>query len=69
MAPNSSCPTDSEDVAEDNVMDTLDAADLQVFEEHLLICEQCRAAVEAADTFVRAMRGAAKVLRAADHDR
>ena len=53
------CPADPEDLAENYVMDALDAPDLVAFEEHLLICEQCRDGVEDADMFVRAMRSAA----------
>jgi anti-sigma factor RsiW len=46
-------------------MGTLPDADTVAFEEHLLICAACRAAVEAADVYVRAMREAASELRRA----
>ena len=45
-------------------MDNLPTADVAAFEEHLLICAGCRAAVEDADKYVKAMRQAARRLRA-----
>ena len=43
-------------------MDTLPEADAEAFSEHLLICAACRAAVEQADIYIRAMsEGAAKL--------
>jgi len=41
----------------------LSAEESAPFDEHLLICERCRAEVEASDAFVAAMRGAARRLR------
>jgi hypothetical protein len=38
-------------------MYTLDAADAAAFEEHLLVCSECRETVEATQAYVRAMRG------------
>ena len=56
------CPAKPEEVAEAYVMETLDAADAAVFDEHLLVCEACLAIVEATDEYVRAMREAAEQL-------
>jgi hypothetical protein len=36
------------------------------FEEHLLLCERCRQLVEESDTYVAAIRAAAKQLEPAD---
>ena len=58
------CPADPKEVAEAYVMENLPEADLAAFEEHLLICPGCRAAVEDADQYVEAMREAARRLRA-----
>jgi hypothetical protein len=44
-------------------MNTLARADAAVFEEHLLVCSRCRAAVEDAEHYVRAMKIAAQRLR------
>ncbi len=44
-------------------MDTLAEADAEAFSEHLLICAKCRAAVEQADIYVRAMSEAAARLQ------
>ncbi len=60
---HSQCPADVEEVAEAYSMDTLPEADAEAFNEHLLICAKCRAAVEAADVYVRAMRDAGAKLR------
>lgn len=60
-APNR-CPADPEEVAEAYIMGTLADADAVAFDEHLLVCGPCIAAVEAAD--VRAMRDAARELHA-----
>jgi hypothetical protein len=57
------CPAKPEEVAEAYVMETLDAADAAVFDEHLLVCARCLAIVEATDEYVRAMRAAAERLR------
>lgn len=45
-------------------MRTLADADAAAFEEHLLVCGRCMAAVDATDGYVRAMRDAARELRA-----
>jgi hypothetical protein len=58
------CPADLSEIAEAFVMSRLDPADAAVFDEHLLICSRCVAAVEDADKYVRAMRVAAQRLRA-----
>jgi hypothetical protein len=50
-------------IAEAYVMNTLARADAAVFEEHLLVCSRCRAAVEDAEHYVRAMKIAAQRLR------
>ena len=58
------CPADPKEVTEAYVMDNLPTADVAAFEEHLLLCAGCRAAVEDADKYVKAMRQAARRLRA-----
>ena len=57
------CPADPEEIAQAYVMDNLPKADVAAFEEHLLVCAGCRAAVEHADKYVKAMRQAARRLR------
>jgi anti-sigma factor RsiW len=57
------CPADPGESAEAYVRGTLPDTDAAAFEEHLLGCAHCRAAVEQADIFVRAMRAAASKLR------
>jgi hypothetical protein len=57
------CPAQSNVIAEAYVMNTLARADAAVFEEHLLVCSGCRAAVEDAEHYVRAMKIAAQRLR------
>ena len=61
-APNR-CPADAEEIAESYIMGTLPDDDAAAFEEHLLVCGRCMAAVEAAEEYVRAMSGAARELR------
>ena len=58
------CPAQLSVIAEAYVMNTLARADAAVFEEHLLVCGRCRAAVEDAEHYVRAMKIAAQRLRA-----
>jgi hypothetical protein len=57
------CPQDGDSIAEDYVMELLNARDTGIFEEHLLLCEACRARVEDATQFVCAMKQAAAELR------
>ena len=57
------CPAQLSVIAEAYVMNTLGRADAAVFEEHLLVCSRCRAAVEDAEHYVRAMKIAAQRLR------
>ncbi len=57
------CPQESDSVAEYYVMDLLDEQDTGIFEEHLLLCEVCRARVADAGRYVRAMNGAAAQIR------
>ena len=57
------CPADLSDAAEAYVMNRLDPADAAIFEEHLLICGRCIAAVEEANQYGRAMKVAAQRLR------
>jgi hypothetical protein len=47
-----------EELAEEYIFDRLSQADLDAYEEHLLICETCRRAVETADEFVALLRSA-----------
>jgi hypothetical protein len=47
------CPADPDDTAEAYAFGTLVGTDVVTYEEHLLTCEQCRAAVDAADQYVR----------------
>ena len=58
------CPAQFDAIAEAYVMNTLPSADAAVVEEHLLVCSRCRAAVEDAEHYVRAMKIAAQRLRA-----
>ena len=58
------CPAQLSVIAEAYVMNTLGRADAAVFEEHLLVCSRCRAAIEDAEHYVRAMKIAAQRLRA-----
>jgi hypothetical protein len=44
-------------------MDTLDAADAEAFDQHLLACDECWGIVEATEEYVRAVREAAQRLR------
>ena len=55
-------PDDPDGVAEAYCMKALDAADAAVFEEHLLVCGECRATFEAVMEYVRAIRAAAERL-------
>jgi hypothetical protein len=57
------CPAQFNVTAEAYVMNTLGRADAVVFEEHLLVCSRCRAAVEDAEHYVRAVKIAAQRLR------
>jgi anti-sigma factor RsiW len=57
------CPADADEVAERYVMESLPDADAMTFEQHLLTCSTCRATVEEAGVYVRAMRTAAAQLR------
>jgi anti-sigma factor RsiW len=57
------CPDDPDDVAEAYCMGALDPADAAAFEEHLLVCDECRATVDAVTEYVRAIRPAAERLR------
>jgi anti-sigma factor ChrR (cupin superfamily) len=54
------CPTDPEEFAESYIMGRLSSAEIVAFEEHCLLCADCRAAVEAAEAFVRAIKEAAQ---------
>jgi anti-sigma factor RsiW len=54
---------DVEKAAEAYAMGKIADADAAVFEEHLLTCAECRAAVEQADDYVRAIRAAAVEIR------
>ena len=49
---------DIEDAAEAYVFDRLPPADLDEYEQHLLMCEECQEAVEATEKFIRLFRAA-----------
>jgi hypothetical protein len=51
-------------IAEAYVVNTLARPDAAVFEAYLVECSRCKAAVEDADHYVRAMKVAAQRLRA-----
>ncbi len=53
------CPQDGDSAAEDYVMELLSERDSGAFEEHLLVCEPCRARVAEAAEYVLAMKRAA----------
>jgi predicted anti-sigma-YlaC factor YlaD len=57
------CPDDPDAIAEAYVIAALDATDAAAFEEHLLVCGECRATVEAVAEYVRAIRAAAGRMR------
>ena len=57
------CPPDPQETAEDYALGLLTPADEVAFEEHLLVCANCRAAVEFADVYTRSMTSAAHQLR------
>ena len=57
------CPAQLSAIAEAYVMNTLARAEAAVFEEHLITCSRCTAAVDDADHYVRAMKIAAQRLR------
>lgn len=63
LSDSNHCPADLSEVAEAFVMNRLDPADGAIFEEHLLVCGRCIAAVEDADKYVRAVKVAAQRLR------
>jgi anti-sigma factor RsiW len=64
LTDNDRCPAALSEIAEAYVMNTLPRADAAVFEEHLITCSRCTAAVEDADHYVRAVKIAAQRLRA-----
>jgi anti-sigma factor RsiW len=45
-------------MAEAYVLNRLSPPELETYEQHLLICEECRVAVEEADNFIRLFRAA-----------
>jgi predicted anti-sigma-YlaC factor YlaD len=45
-----------EDYAEEYLFRRLPPADLAGYEEHLLVCEECRRAVEQSEEFIRQLR-------------
>lgn len=51
-----------EEAAEQYVLHRMPQTELVAFEEHLLVCEQCREAVEITDEFVQVFRLAATSL-------
>ncbi len=51
------------DQLESYALGRLDEAELGEFEDHLLICEQCREALSAEEAFIRSMRVAARESR------
>ena len=50
---------EAEDWAEEYVFGRLSPEDLRGYEEHLLLCETCRRAVEKAEGFIKTFRQAA----------
>jgi hypothetical protein len=50
------CPADPAETAEGYIMDTLDDAEAEAFEEHCLVCRGCLAVLEETERYVRAMR-------------
>lgn len=53
-----------EDLAEEYLLGRITSQDLLDYEQHLLVCEGCREAVEQADDFIRMFRRAVKGERA-----
>jgi anti-sigma factor RsiW len=54
------CPSDIDETAEAYIMERLSPADALQFEYHCYACRRCAAAAEEADSYVRAIRGAAQ---------
>ena len=54
------CPADPETIAELYIEGSLSPEQTATFEEHLLICRHCQAAVLLSDEYVGAMRSAAR---------
>lgn len=52
------CTLFGEEVIESYVFGRLRAEDAEVFEQHLLICNDCRCALARLDRFIRALKGA-----------
>jgi anti-sigma factor RsiW len=53
-----------EEVAEDFLLGRLSASDLRAYEQHLMVCDPCRRAVETTDEFIELFRDA--VFRSSD---
>jgi len=60
------CPADPNETAEAYAFGTLVGPDALVFEEHLLVCERCRAALDSTEQYARTMHNASKRLRIAE---
>lgn len=58
------CPLDIEETAEAFAMNRLSTGDTLQFAIHCLTCRQCAEAAEEAKLLARAMKGAARLLRA-----
>ncbi len=50
----------SEEILEGYAFGRLDAASLESFEEHLLICEECQSALDQTEDYIRLMKAAAR---------
>ena len=69
LNPHSACPIDIGETAEAYIMKRLSTADALRFAIHCLTCQECTAAVERAEGFVRAVKVAAQQVRAEARER
>lgn len=53
-------PEAVEDLAEQFVFRRLSTVDMDQYEEHLLVCGECRSALEQVEDFIRTLRQAAR---------
>ena len=69
LNPHSACPVDIGETAEAYIMKRLSTADALRFAIHCLTCHECAAAIEKAESFVRAVKVAAQQVRAESRER
>ena len=57
------CPVEVEQVAESYCMGTLPTREATAFEDHYVTCNHCATVVKGTDSYIRAIRDAARNLR------